>query len=243
MKRRGFCEARAALVVFGRAWRFPPMLRKHTLAARKRLAVRLLLASVVLALCPIATSQTVWDGPPIIFTRANGVDWTLEKNQDRITDIVWITRKNAQGIYNIATESGYSANSPADTEWAYGSAADWPDLTFQTWVTWAESNPPATIGQEAVVHLISQDIYIDITFLSWTCCAGGGGFSYERSTPAACPSDIDDSGDVGVKDLLFLLGAWGPCPPKEDCPADFDDSDDVGVKDLLILLGNWGPCP
>ena len=58
-----------------------------------------------------------------------------------------------------------------------------------------------------------------------------------------CPWDIDDSGDVGVKDLLFLLGAWGPCPPKGDCPADFDDSGDVGVKDLLFLLGNWGPCP
>ena len=58
-----------------------------------------------------------------------------------------------------------------------------------------------------------------------------------------CPWDFDDSGDVGVKDLLFLLGAWGPCPPKEDCPADFDDSGDVGLKDLLDLLGNWGPCP
>ena len=58
-----------------------------------------------------------------------------------------------------------------------------------------------------------------------------------------CPWDLDANGAVGVKDLLILLGAWGPCPPKEDCPADFDRSDDVGVKDLLILLGNWGPCP
>ena len=57
-----------------------------------------------------------------------------------------------------------------------------------------------------------------------------------------CPGDLDDSGDVGVKDLLFLLGAWGACPPKGDCPADFDDSGDVGVKDLLFLLGAWGPC-
>ena len=59
----------------------------------------------------------------------------------------------------------------------------------------------------------------------------------------ACPWDIDGSGDVGVKDLLFLLGTWGPCPPKGDCLADFDDSGDVGVKDLLFLLGAWGPCP
>ncbi|MCH7872459.1 MAG: hypothetical protein IID33_12235 [Planctomycetes bacterium] len=58
-----------------------------------------------------------------------------------------------------------------------------------------------------------------------------------------CPADFDDSGDVGVKDLLFLLGAWGPCPKKGDCLADFDDSGDIGVKDLLFLLGAWGPCP
>ena len=58
-----------------------------------------------------------------------------------------------------------------------------------------------------------------------------------------CPADFDDSGDVGVKDLLFLLGTWGPCPKKGDCLADFDLSGDVGVKDLLFLLGTWGPCP
>ena len=58
-----------------------------------------------------------------------------------------------------------------------------------------------------------------------------------------CPWDLDCDGDVGVKDLLFLLGAWGPCPPKGDCPADFDNSGDVGVKDLLFLLGAWGACP
>ena len=54
------------------------------------------------------------------------------------------------------------------------------------------------------------------------------------------PGDIDGDGSVGVKDLLILLGDWGPCPPKGDCPADLDSDGSVGVKDLLILLGNWG---
>ena len=58
-----------------------------------------------------------------------------------------------------------------------------------------------------------------------------------------CLWDLDANGDVGVKDLLFLLGTWGPCPKQGDCPADFDNSGDVGVKDLLFLLGAWGPCP
>ncbi len=59
-----------------------------------------------------------------------------------------------------------------------------------------------------------------------------------------CLGDLDDSGDVGVKDLLFLLGAWGSCdPPPDSCLADLDGNGEVGVKDLLILLGNWGLCP
>ena len=54
-------------------------------------------------------------------------------------------------------------------------------------------------------------------------------------------ADYDFSGSVGVKDLLKLLGDWGPCPPP--CDMDLDFSGDVGVKDLLILLGDWGDCP
>ncbi len=70
-----------------------------------------------------------------------------------------------------------------------------------------------------------------------------GSYEFQEGTTDCCPGDLDDSNDVGVKDLLILLGAWGPCPKKGDCPADFDNSNDVGVKDLLFLLGNWGPCP
>ena len=52
--------------------------------------------------------------------------------------------------------------------------------------------------------------------------------------------DLDGDGTVGVKDLLILLGEWGPCADCKDCPADLDGDCTVGVKDLLILLGNWG---
>ncbi len=42
-------------------------------------------------------------------------------------------------------------------------------------------------GRNMVIHLITDDIYIDIKFLSWTPGGGDtsglGGFSYERSTP------------------------------------------------------------
>ncbi len=78
--------------------------------------------------------------------------------------------------------------------------------------------------------------YLDDDNGTWS----GSAYLFDASF---CPADFDNSGDVGVKDLLFLLGTWGPCPKKGDCPADFDASGDVGVKDLLTLLGNWGPCP
>ena len=55
-------------------------------------------------------------------------------------------------------------------------------------------------------------------------------------------ADLNGDGAVGVKDLLGLLGSWGPCA-KGCCLADLDLDGNVGVKDLLILLGNWGPCP
>ncbi len=71
---------------------------------------------------------------------------------------------------------------------------------------------------------------------------GGGGtsgqvFKIIPVDPTISPADLDCSGDVGVKDLLFLLGSWGPC---DGCLADLDGDHFVGVKDLLSLLGSWG---
>ena len=72
----------------------------------------------------------------------------------------------------------------------------------------------------------------------------GGFWPGAGSAPGVpCPADFDNTGDVGVNDLLFLLGTWGDCQKKGDCPADFDNTGNVGVNDLLFLLGTWGPCP
>lgn len=54
-----------------------------------------------------------------------------------------------------------------------------------------------------------------------------------------CPLDFDDSGDVGVTELLAILGQWGTDPGGSP---DIDGDGDVGVTDLLIILGAWGPC-
>ena len=76
-------------------------------------------------------------------------------------------------------------------------------------------------------------------------CDIADGFSPDDNNngiPDECeiPGDLDGDREVGVPDLLILLGNWGPCDDCNDCLADIDDDCTVGVKDLLILLGNWG---
>ena len=154
----------------------------------KTLTSVLTLIIVVAFVSPSAAD--IWNGPSIEFIRLDGVDGNLPENQDQITALVAIARGNFQGIYNFAQESGYTNfSSPSDTEWAFGTTADDLGLLiFSDWQTWAQSvgGPPDTTGLDAVLHLITDDIYIDIRFTSWTQ-AGGGGFSYIRSTPGTVP--------------------------------------------------------
>ena len=67
-----------------------------------------------------------------------------------------------------------------------------------------------------------------------------GAFLIDFGGAPKCPWDIDDTGNVGIADLLTLLDNWGRC---EGCPGDFDGDGNVGIADLLELLANWGPCP
>lgn len=140
-------------------------------------------------------AQTEWSGALTTFSKADNADWTLATNQDQITSNVSITRANNRGLFNIVLESegGQNGNGPApsDTEWAFGNINDGVStLTFTTWgLTHSAASgfgdPSSLIGQDMVVHLITDDIYIDIKLLSWSSGGGGssgGGFSYERST-------------------------------------------------------------
>lgn len=128
-------------------------------------------------------SQTVWDGPLMTFTKQNFDDPSSENSQDRITNLVWLTRGNSGGqLYNAKIESNSSkSNSPEDTRWAFGTTSNLGSLTFSTFR--GTSKPKLAVGQNMVVHLISDDIYIDIKITSWESGSNsGGGFSYERST-------------------------------------------------------------
>jgi hypothetical protein len=115
----------------------------------------------------------------VMFAKEDYVDWTLPENQDRITEKVWITRADDQGLFNIKSESDYNYDSPRDTEWSYGLSADLEPSDYSVWRD-AVYPPPSQVGQPLSLHLISEDKYYDLMFHSWTSM-GGGGFSYTRT--------------------------------------------------------------
>lgn len=187
--------------------------------------ITLRLLCFVLLICISETNaQSLWTGPEITFSKPDFSDWTLPVNQDRISDSIWLTRADNRGIFNIRTESEYDRidrSSPEDTEWANGTIAD--GINNLTFGTWHQSNPTAPhfqIGVNKVLHLISEDIYIDITFTSWTQGGGGsgtgfgGGFSYRRSTDPSLGTTQNQAKTLSIfpnptLDLLYIKDATG----------------------------------
>jgi hypothetical protein len=173
-------------------------------------------AALVVSSVPASADPIVWNGQSITFTKPDFANWTLPVNQDRLTNHVWLTRLNVAQLFNIFVESFPDNTSPHDTEWAFGptqsgnpgpiAASNYASLVFAPFV-------PAlnlAVGRNildyspGVLHLISDDIYLDIKFTSWTNAmgqGGGGGFSYIRSTPAKTPVPEPSSA------ALLMVGA------------------------------------
>jgi hypothetical protein len=157
----------------------------------------------------------VWTGPTITFTKPA---FAFPPPEDQLTANVAFTRGDSQGLYNAAQESFYSFGvSPADTAWATSrnnpgemiSATNWAALNFTTWESayGGPGNLALEITQrDAVVHLVTDDIYLDLRFTQWSVgSASGGSFSYDRSTPlATAPSgDYNGNGVVDAADYVI----------------------------------------
>ena len=140
--------------------------------------------SLTLVVVSLTRAATVWTGPLITYNQP-APDPTQSTNQDRITPHVWLTRAASKGLFNAFSETNVTALSPADTEWAFGTLDNYASLHYTNWLAWLNGQSPTTlVGQQAVVHLISDDVYISIQFTFWVPM-GSGGFAYQRSTPAA----------------------------------------------------------
>lgn len=173
-----------------------------------------------LACCTHAA--TVWNGPPITYSQP-ATDPTQPADQDRITARVWLTRAASGGLFNAVTETAATANSPADTEWAFGTLDHYASLSYTNWLAWLNGQSPVSlVSQQAVLHLISEDIYIALQFTLWGS-HGTGGFAYQRSTPAPPRlsaatealnqfsfSYIASPGLLYVVQVSSNLAVWGP---------------------------------
>lgn len=183
----------------------------------KDLAGNQSISSAVISAAPRV--PLIWDGPKITFQKITGSNWTLEANQDFLTENVILTRANNQGLFNIAKESSFNYYlSPTDTEWARGTTADFSQLNFSSWYNAIQGCPPCYTNTDFVVHLITDDVYIDVKILSWYA-GSGGGFSYERSTPNPySPSVLGDFNALSktLYDVSFTI-----TPPSTDSTGAF----------------------
>lgn len=155
----------------------------------------LLFAALLVAMSALQ-AQTIWTGPDVTFTRGSNVNHLLPSNHDTLTGNVIIARSNAGGIFNLATESSFTmATSPAGTEWAVGTTANISTLTFQNWLNaiGGSGSGGVPLNQDMVLHLIADNIYIDIKFTAWATKNAGSGYTYVRSSPASAPSGLNEN--------------------------------------------------
>jgi len=125
--------------------------------------------------------SNIWDGPLKFFEKKDNTSQHEKTNQDSITENVIITRGNNGGqIFNIAKENEADKyKSPIGTEWAIGNLNQIDSLVFKDFRLAVK--PKSIVGKKLILHLIEEDIYLNVEFKSWSN-GKKGGFSYERST-------------------------------------------------------------
>lgn len=137
-----------------------------------------------------AQAQTYWTGTNYNFTNpGNGAT-------DVLTSIVWLTRSPASGtgsggLYNAANQPSpfIGAPPPAGTEWGIGTLAGYMANTnsvfFGSCPLEQGEKPPTDVGDTFVVHLVTNNIYLQLTLTAWGGAGGVGlkSLSYTRTTP------------------------------------------------------------
>ncbi len=145
-----------------------------------------LLALAHMAASPALRATTVWTGPTTTFTQAS--PYPGAGDRDQLTANVSLTRATpvgggTGGVFNGVSETFFTKFvSPAGTEWAVGALTNYATLSYTDWTSVGAGHPVGNlVGQQLVVHLITEDIYLALQF---TSLPPGPGFAYIRSTPA-----------------------------------------------------------
>ena len=155
--------------------------------------------------CLLLLTASGLSAETVVFTKADSADWTLEENQDRITDNVWITRKHNQSLFNIAQEDGYSGNagSPVGTLWADTTTAAADLASYTSFVSMHGGSTQSIINNTISLYLPQDGLYFDVVFTSYTGGNNGGGFSYSRTsvTPTIALSPDSLSADLNTGEI------------------------------------------
>lgn len=185
----------------------------------------------------VQPTELIPDG--VVFVKNNNTNPNLPQNQDRITDNVWITRGLGGGeIYNARVESSVAKReSPEDTEWAIGTTDDLPNLTFDTFRN--TIRPREVVGKRLVLHLITDDIYLDIQFTAWSS-GKAGGFAYVRSpvsdlTPSDESSSTPGNGDVQILEAADFQALIPEQPAQGDTIGFIDAFSNNGAVTYKVL--------
>ena len=148
---------------------------------------------------PVQTGPTIWSCPEIVFTKEDNTDFNLPVNRDSLTPNVIITRASNGGqIFNFANgdqDRQFAAQTiPSGVEWAIGRTSDLDNLNFGGFREIIGRPRRNIVGLDLVMHLVEDDIFLNINFISWSRGGGtdgnntgeAGGFSYSRATPGDC---------------------------------------------------------
>ena len=196
--------------------------RGYVAVKRYRLPILVILLAAWLAWGTVATATpTVWSGLSTSFSKLTGTDPLLPENEDHLTSHVALTRADIGGIFNSVLETSVDRDnrtSPLDTAWATDinnpsdtiQSSNWATLSFTTWnASYGSMGGVGAniVNRDAVVHLITDDIYLDLRFTAW----GGnqGGFAYLRSSPPAPTGDYNGNHVVDTADYTIWRDAFG----------------------------------
>ena len=128
-------------------------------------------------------------------------------------------------------------------------APNWQNLTFTDWEAAYGNIVGRTIlsptYRDAVVHLISDDIYLDLRFTDWGQL-GAGGFSYIRSASTSASTstgDYNHNGVVDAADYVLWRNTLGHMPRPAGSGADGNANGTIDAGDYWFCdqsLGNAG---
>jgi hypothetical protein len=174
------------------------------------------------------------------------------------TDLITFNLKPGEVVHSFSIEiqdfeGGFVGTSPSSAVVVRGVTGDFVALHATSIgvqeVVSANASMPGQLTGEPIGHIISAHLQVANEGNAIFPTMIGAFFddiTIDVISPAI-PGDANGDGAVNVDDLIAVILAWGPCPPKPavgGCPADIEPfpggDGDVDVDDLIAVILNWG---